>query len=177
MATPCYILLLWVRLSSKIPYINEIIWYLSSCVCLISFSFISSRFIHGLQKAKCPSFSGLNNIPFQVWTTCYPFICQQALQFSSVAQLCPTLCDPMNSSTPGLPVQLPEFTQTHVHWVSDAIQPSHPLLPLLLLPSIFPNIRVFSNESVHLFHGKRASLTDPVCYFVTKMRQAIGKTV
>ena len=50
-------------------------------------------------------------------------------QFSSVAQLCPTFCDPMDSSTPGLPVhhQLPEFTQTHVHWVSDAIQPSHPL--------------------------------------------------
>ena len=50
-------------------------------------------------------------------------------QFSSVAQSCPTLCDPMNQSTPGLPVhhQLPEFTQTHVHWVSDAIQPSHPL--------------------------------------------------
>ena len=50
-------------------------------------------------------------------------------QFSSVAQLCPTLCDPMNCSTPGLPVhhQLPEFTQTHIHWVSDAIQPSHPL--------------------------------------------------
>ena len=50
-------------------------------------------------------------------------------QFSSVAQSCPTLCDPMNHSTPGLPVhhQLREFTQTHVHWVSDAIQPSHPL--------------------------------------------------
>ena len=48
---------------------------------------------------------------------------------SSVAQSCPTLCDPMNRSMPGLPVhhQLPEFTQTHVHWVSDAIQPSHPL--------------------------------------------------
>ena len=48
---------------------------------------------------------------------------------SSVAQSCPTLCDPMNHSPPGLPVhhQLPEFTQTHVHWVSDAIQPSHPL--------------------------------------------------
>ena len=45
------------------------------------------------------------------------------LQFSSVAQSCPTLCDPMNRSTPGLP----EFTQTHVHWVGDAIQPSHPL--------------------------------------------------
>ena len=52
------------------------------------------------------------------------------VQFSSVAQSCPTLCDPMNRSTPGLPVhhQLPEFTQTHFHRVSDAIQPSHPLL-------------------------------------------------
>ena len=51
------------------------------------------------------------------------------LQFSSVAQSCPTLCEPMNRSTPGLPVhhQLPEFTQTHVHRVGDAIQPSHPL--------------------------------------------------
>ena len=50
-------------------------------------------------------------------------------QFSSVAQFCLTLCDPMDCSMPGLPVhfQLPEFTQTHVHWVSDAIQPSHPL--------------------------------------------------
>ena len=50
-------------------------------------------------------------------------------QFSSVAQLCPTLCNPMNHSTPGLPVhhQLPESTQTHVHCVSDAFQPSHPL--------------------------------------------------
>ena len=56
-----------------------------------------------------------------------------SVQFSSVAQSCPTLCDPMNHSTPGLPVhhQLPEFTQTHVHRVGDAIQPSH----LLLSPS------------------------------------------
>ena len=53
----------------------------------------------------------------------------ESVQFSSVAQSCPTLCDPMNRSTPGLPVhhQLPEFTQTHIHRVSDAIQPSHPL--------------------------------------------------
>ena len=51
------------------------------------------------------------------------------LQFSSVAQSCLTLCNPMNRSTPGLPVhhQLPQSTETHVHWVSDAIQPSHPL--------------------------------------------------
>ena len=53
-----------------------------------------------------------------------------SVQFSSVAQSCPTLCDPMNCSTPGLPVhhQLLEFTQTHVHPVHDAIQPSHPRL-------------------------------------------------
>ena len=50
-------------------------------------------------------------------------------QFSSVAQSCPILCDPMDCSMPGLPVHhhLPEFTQTHIHWVGDAIQPSHPL--------------------------------------------------
>ena len=51
------------------------------------------------------------------------------VQFSSVIQSCPNICDPMDCSTPDLPVhhQLPEFTQTHVHWLSDAIQPSHPL--------------------------------------------------
>ena len=55
-----------------------------------------------------------------------------SVQFSSVAQSCPTLCDPMNHSTPGLPVhhQLPEFTYIHIHRVSDAIQPSHPLSSL-----------------------------------------------
>ena len=68
--------------------------------------------------------------------------------FSSVAQSCPILCDPMNCSTPGLPVhhQLPEFTQTHVHRVSDAIQPSHPLSSPSP-PQIPLSIRVFSNES------------------------------
>ena len=54
---------------------------------------------------------------------------KQCFQFSSVAQLCPTLCDPMNRSMPGLPVyhQLPEYTQPHAHRVDDAIQPSYPL--------------------------------------------------
>ena len=54
---------------------------------------------------------------------------QSTVKFSSVDQSCPTLCDTMNPTTPGIPVhhQLPEFTQTHVHRVSDAIQPSHPL--------------------------------------------------
>ena len=70
-------------------------------------------------------------------------------QFSSVTHSCPTLCNPINCSTPGLPVhhQLPEFTQTHVHRVGDAIQPSHPLSFPLLLPPIPSSIRVFSNES------------------------------
>ena len=75
-----------------------------------------------------------------------------SVQFSSVTQSCPTLCDPMNRSTSGLPVhnQLPEFTQTHVHRVGDAIQPFVLCSPLLLLPQIPPSIRVFSNEST--FH-------------------------
>ena len=70
-------------------------------------------------------------------------------QFSSVAQSCPTLCDPMNCSTPRLPVhhQLPEFTQTHIHRVSDTIQPSHPLSSPSPPAPISPSIRVFSNES------------------------------
>ena len=74
----------------------------------------------------------------------------EAIQFSSVAQSCPTLCNPMDCSTPGLPVhhQLPELAQTYVHQVGDAIQPSHPLLSFLLLLSIFPSIRVFYNELV-----------------------------
>ena len=70
------------------------------------------------------------------------------IQFSSVAQSCPTLCEPMNRSIPGLPVhhQFLEFTQTHVHQVDDAIQPSHPLVS----PSPAPNPsqhQGFSNES------------------------------
>ena len=70
--------------------------------------------------------------------------------FNSVAQLCLILCEPTDYRTPGLPVhhQFPEFTQALVHWIGDAIQPSHPLLSPLLLPSIFPSIRLFSNESV-----------------------------
>ena len=68
-----------------------------------------------------------------------------SVQFSALAQSCPTLCDPMNCSTPGLPVhhQLPEFTQTHVYRVSDVIQPSHPLSsssPPALNPSQHQNL-------------------------------------
>ena len=85
----------------------------------------------------CNSFTGLCFCCTMRWISC---------QFSSVAQSCSTLCDPMDAARQGLPVhhQLPEFTQTHIHWVGDAIQPSHPLSSLLPLPSIFPSIGVFS---------------------------------
>ena len=107
-----------------------------------------------MQKAR-----GLALVPsrkLQLWTpleredNCF---LQQKLikegQFSSVAQSCPTVYNPMNRSTPGLPIhhQLPESIQTHVHWVGDAIQPSQPLSSLLLLSSILPSIRGFSSES------------------------------
>ena len=67
----------------------------------------------------------------------------------SMAQSRPALCDPMDCGTPGFPVHhhLLALAQTHVHWVSDAIQPSRSCHSLLFLPSIFPSIRVFSNES------------------------------
>ena len=88
----------------------------------------------------------------------YQHLCDVAkavFQFSSVAQLCPTLCDPMDCIMPGFPVyyQFRELTQTHVHWVSDAIQPSHPLSshfpPSFSLSGSF-SIRIFPNESVLL---------------------------
>ena len=75
------------------------------------------------------------------------YVESSSVQFISVAQLCPTLCDPMDCSAPGFPVhhQFPELAQTHVRQVSDAIQSFY---PLLVLPSIFPSIRVFSSEPV-----------------------------
>ena len=77
-------------------------------------------------------------------------VIHESAQFSAVAQSRLTLYNPMDCSSPGFPVhhQLLEPTQTHVHRVGDAIQPSHPLLSLLLLPPIPPSIRVFSNESI-----------------------------
>ena len=72
------------------------------------------------------------------------------MSFSSVQSVSQVrLCSPMDCSMPGLPVhhQLPELTQTHVHWVCNTMQPYQTLLSLLLLPSIFPRIRVFSNQS------------------------------
>ena len=84
----------------------------------------------------------------------------------SVTKSCPTLCDPMDYSLPGFPGlhHPPELAQTHVHWVSDAIQPSHPLSSPFLLPSIFPSIRVFSNESVLIMWPKYWSFSISISF-------------
>ena len=85
------------------------------------------------------------------WTLGLSFLfLVKGIQLSSVTQSCLTPCDPVNCSTAGLPGhhQLPELTQTHVHWVGDAIQPSHPLSSPSSPALIFLSIRVFSNESV-----------------------------
>ena len=114
---------------SSLYHASNLHWRFISHIIIYMFKCHSpkSSHPHPLQKKSkrlCP-FCCLS---YRVIITIFliPYIC---IQFSSVAQLCPTLCNPMNRSMPGLPVhqQLPEFTQTHVHRVSDAIQPSHPL--------------------------------------------------
>ena len=83
-----------------------------------------------------------------------------SVQFSSVAQSCPTLCNPMNHSTPGLPVhhQLLEFTQTHVHWVGDTIQPSHPL-PFSSCPQSLPASESFPKSQLFPWGGQSTGVS------------------
>ena len=97
---------IWILYNVFTAYIKYMNWFIGGYLIFFSWN-----------MSSCPYFSGHQ---------CEGII----VQFSSVAQSCPTLCDPMDCSTPGLPVhhQLLEFTETHVHWVSDAIQPFHPLL-------------------------------------------------
>ena len=88
----------------------------------------------------------------------WPIFVSLRIQFSSVVQSCPTLCHPMNHSTPGLPVhqQLQEFTQTHIHWVSDAIQPFHPQSspsPPALNPSQHQSLFLWVNSSHEEYKG------------------------
>ena len=87
----------------------------------------------------------------------------------SVSKSCPTLCDPMDCSMPGFPVlhYLPKFIQTYAHWVSDALQSSHPLSPPSLLALNLPSIRIFSSESaVHIRWPKYWSFSFSI-YFLT----------
>ena len=94
-------------------------FFLISLFQINSLKFLCSQVLHNEEDTN------LHPFPHSLFL----FLSQLSVQFSSVAQSCLILCDPMNCSTPGLPVhhQLPEFTQIHVHWVGDAIQPSHPL--------------------------------------------------
>ena len=102
-------------------------------------------------------FPGLfSNFFFFFWSKCQSWVLTFSVNFSSVTQSCPSLCDPMDCGTPGLPVhhQLQEFTQYRCQGLTiESVMPSNHFIlchPLLLLPSIFPSIRVFSNDSVLL---------------------------
>ena len=83
------------------------------------------------------------------------------ISFSSVAQSCLTLCNPMNHSTPGLPVhhQLPEFTQTHIDWVGDAIQPSHSIIPFSSCPQFLTASESFPMSQLFTWGGQSTGVS------------------
>ena len=100
---------------------------------------------------------------------------QTSVQFSSVTQLCPTLCDPINRSTPGLPVhhQLPEFTHTHVHRVRDEIQPYHPLLShFSSCPRSLPASESFPMSQLFTW-GSQSTGVSALASFLPKKSQGI----
>ena len=104
-----------------------------SCYHYIFFSYSFTKEIHSFYPMFENDSEHFFHKNFCTWDLCPNYLSLEFYfrsdQIRSVTQLCPTLCHSLNHSTPGLPVhhQLPEFTQTHVHRVSDAIQPSHPL--------------------------------------------------
>ena len=137
LASTCYFLFFQIPINVK--YIS--LWFLicssqiTSSVEYLFMYLLAQIYVSSLEKCLLKSFVGFLIVLF--CCCCWVleilnlfWIPVSCLQFSSVAQSCPTLGDPMNCSTSGLPVhhQVPEFTQTHVHRVSDAIQPCHPLL-------------------------------------------------
>ena len=140
------VILLWRNLTSFcFQTLKAFPWHKSSpvfCRGALSQSLISFHHLHlcsnvictHIPLPGCPVKFYLQDFLFFFFLVCLfnsntIILAHLLVQFSSVAQSCPTLCDPMNHSTPGLPVhhQLPKFTQTHIHRVGDAIQPSHPL--------------------------------------------------
>ena len=103
----------------------------------------------------------------------------KVIQFSSVAQWCLTLCNFMDCSMPAFPVPhyLPDFAQTPVHRVNGAIQPSHPLSPLLFLPSIFPSIGVFSKKLLFTSGGQSTKASASVLPMNIQAWFPLGLTV
>ena len=145
--------------------LHNVIWYISFCfllffpavntTSLVYFHIAIGCFECVNNSPGCPSttsylsfFQDLSTPCYHKWC-CHGYPCFSSVQFSSVAQSCLTLCYPMNCSTPGLPVhhQFPEPTQTHVHWLGDAIQSSHPLLSPSPPAFNLSSIKVFSSES------------------------------
>ena len=111
--------------------------------------------------------------------SCSTSLIIQFSQFSSVSQSCPTLCEPMNHSTPGLPVhhQFPEFTQIHVHRVSHAIQPSHPLSPSPPAPNLSQHQGLFKwVSSSHQVAKAGVSASTSVLPMNTQDWSALGWT-
>ena len=111
--------------------INPKFWNLSPVLLTLGCLETALCIIQGLARFEQSLYTTWSSLIFPLWWLHYTLSLgssSQSVQFSAVPQSCPTLCDPMNRSTPGLPVHhhLPEFTQTHVYWVRDAIQPSHP---------------------------------------------------
>ena len=104
-----------------------------------------------------PSSQHLASAGLEFCSTCMKLV---SVRFSSVAQSCLTLCDPMNRSTPGLPVhhQLPEFTQTHVYWVSDAIQPSA-VVPFSSCPQSLPASESFPMSQLFTWGGQSIAVS------------------
>ena len=93
-----------------------------------------------------------------------------SIQFSSVTQSCPTLCDPMNRCTPGLPVhhQLPEFAQSHVHWVRDAIQPSSSVVPFSSCPQSLPASKSFPMSQLFSWGGQSTGVSALASFLLKK---------
>ena len=125
---------------------------------------IKSLTVSIVSRSICHETMGLDAmilVFWMVWALSQLFhspLSLSSVQFSSVTLSCPTLCDPMNRSTPGLTVQNqhPECTQTHVHWVSDAIQPSHPVIPFSSCLQSFSALGSFP-MSQHLAWGGQST--------------------
>ena len=129
----------WEKANSNSDYITLWFWNLEKGTWLFS---VHDNFPRDTRLSLWPLISLLNIMVYGSKT-------DLMVQFSSVAQSCPILCDTMDCSSPDLPVyhQLPEFTQTHVHWVGDAIHPSHPLSSPSPPAFCLSQHQVFSNES------------------------------
>ena len=127
-------------------YMDKGAWWATVHEIAKSWTWLSNDHFHYYKSTKC----------LKEHTSIYEVKLLSSVQFSSVAQSCLTLCDPMNHSMPGLPGhhQLPEFTQTHVHRVSDAIQPSHSVVPFSSCPQSLPASESFPVSQLFAWGGQ-----------------------